>query len=174
MGQLDGRVAFITGGARGQGRSHSLALAAEGADVVVTDVAADEPVLGYPMATPEQLAETVKLVDEYGVRALGLQVDARDTTQLNDAVAQTVSQFGRMDILLANHGIVDFSTVENDHRRSLVHDRRHQPDRDLQGHPGRHPAHAQAGLRPDRRDLVDGRPTTPPPTSRTTSPPSGA
>jgi SDR family mycofactocin-dependent oxidoreductase len=112
MGQLDGRVAFITGGARGQGRAHALALAAEGADVVVSDIAADLPGLRYPLATPDQLAETVKLVEEYGVRAVGLQVDARDTEQINDAVAQTVADFGRVDILLANHGIVDFSTVE--------------------------------------------------------------
>jgi SDR family mycofactocin-dependent oxidoreductase len=112
MGQLDGRVAFITGGARGQGRAHALALAAEGADVVVADICGDVPVLGYPMATEEQLAETVKLVEELGVRALGLRVDARDTAQVDDAVARTVAEFGRLDILLANHGIVDFSTVE--------------------------------------------------------------
>ncbi|MGB8406151.1 MAG: mycofactocin-coupled SDR family oxidoreductase [Mycobacterium sp.] len=113
MGQLDGRVAFITGGARGQGRAHALALAAEGADVVVSDIAADLPGLRYRLATPDQLAETVKLVQEYGVRAVGLQVDARDTEQVNDAVAQTIADFGRIDILLANHGIVDFSTVEH-------------------------------------------------------------
>jgi SDR family mycofactocin-dependent oxidoreductase len=112
MGQLDGRVAFITGGARGQGRAHALALAAEGADVVVTDIATDLPGLRYPLATPDQLAETVKLVQEYGVRAAGFQVDARDTDQINRAVAQTIADFGRIDILLANHGVVDFSTVE--------------------------------------------------------------
>jgi SDR family mycofactocin-dependent oxidoreductase len=112
MGKLDGRVAFITGGARGQGRAHALALAEEGADVVVSDICADLPVLGYPMATADQLAETVKLVEEFGVRALGLQVDARDTEQVNSAVEQTIAEFGRLDILLANHGIVDFSTVE--------------------------------------------------------------
>ena len=112
MGQLDGRVAFITGGARGQGRAHALALAAEGADVVVSDIAADLPGLRYPLATPDQLAETVKLIEEYGVRAAGLQVDARDTEQINAAVAQIVADFGRIDILLANHGVVDFSTVE--------------------------------------------------------------
>jgi SDR family mycofactocin-dependent oxidoreductase len=112
MGQLDGRVAFITGGARGQGRAHALALAAEGADVVVADICADLPVLGYPMASSDQLAETVKLVEEFGVRALGLPVDARDTAQLNGAVERTVAEFGRLDILLANHGVVDFSTVE--------------------------------------------------------------
>ena len=112
MGKLDGKVAFITGGARGQGRAHALALADEGADVVVTDICADLPVIGYPMASHDQLSETVKLVEECGVRALGLQVDARDTEQVNAAVAQTVAEFGRLDILLANHGIVDFSTVE--------------------------------------------------------------
>jgi SDR family mycofactocin-dependent oxidoreductase len=112
MGKLHGRVALITGGARGQGRAHALALAAEGADVVVADICADVPVIGYPMATHDQLAETVKLVEESGVRALGLQVDARDTAQINAAVAQTIAEFGRLDILLANHGIIDFSTVE--------------------------------------------------------------
>ena len=112
MGQLDGRVAFITGGARGQGRAHALALAAEGADVVVTDIAADLPELGYPLASADDLAETVKLVQAYGVRAEGLQVDARDTEQLNDAVARTVADFWSLDILVANHGVIDFSTVE--------------------------------------------------------------
>jgi SDR family mycofactocin-dependent oxidoreductase len=112
MGKLDGRVAFITGGARGQGRAHALALAAEGADVVVVDICADLPAIGYPMATVDQLDETVKLVQETGGRCLGLQVDARDTEQINAAVARTVDELGRLDILLANHGIVDFSTVE--------------------------------------------------------------
>jgi len=112
MGQLDGRVAFITGGARGQGRAHALALAAEGADVVITDIAADLPELGYPLASADQLAETVKLVEEYGVRALGLQVDAREADQLDDAVARSVAELGRLDILVANHGVIDFSTVK--------------------------------------------------------------
>ena len=112
MGALDGQVAFITGGARGQGRAHALAVAAEGADVVVADIAANVPGLGYSMATPDQLAETVKLVQEYGVRALGVQVDARNTSAINEAVATTVDELGRLDILIANHGIIDFSTVE--------------------------------------------------------------
>jgi SDR family mycofactocin-dependent oxidoreductase len=112
MGQLDGKVAFITGGARGQGRAHALALAAEGADVVITDICQDVPVLGYPMASADQLAETVKLVEEFGVRALGLKVNVRNTDEVNAAVQRTISEFGRLDILLANAGIVDFSTVE--------------------------------------------------------------
>jgi NAD(P)-dependent dehydrogenase (short-subunit alcohol dehydrogenase family) len=113
MGQLDGKVAFITGGARGQGRAHALALAAEGADVVVTDIGEDVAVLGYPMATPEQLKETVQLVEKFGVRALGLEVNARNTDEINAAVQRTITEFGRLDILLANHGVVHFSTVES-------------------------------------------------------------
>jgi SDR family mycofactocin-dependent oxidoreductase len=113
MGQLEGKVAFITGGARGQGRSHALALAREGAAIVAVDIAADLPGIGYPMGTADQLAETVKLVEECDVRALGLTVDARDTDAVNAAVARTVEEFGRLDILLANHGIVDFATIEN-------------------------------------------------------------
>jgi NAD(P)-dependent dehydrogenase (short-subunit alcohol dehydrogenase family) len=113
MGRLEGRVALITGGARGQGRAHALALAAEGADVVLADIVSNHPAIAYPLATPDQLEGTVKLVEDYGVRALGLQVDASDTTQINDAVARVVQDFGRIDILVANHGIIDFSTVEN-------------------------------------------------------------
>jgi NAD(P)-dependent dehydrogenase (short-subunit alcohol dehydrogenase family) len=112
MGQLDRRVAFVTGGARGQGRAHALALAAEGADVVVADIAADLPELGYSLASADELAETVKLVEAYGVRAEGLQVDVRDPKQLNEAVARTVEAFWTLDILVANHGVIDFSTVE--------------------------------------------------------------
>jgi SDR family mycofactocin-dependent oxidoreductase len=113
MGKLDGRVALVTGGARGQGRSHALAMAAEGADIVACDIAADVPVIGYPMATEVQLAETVKLVESYDRRALGLQADARDTAQVQAAVDRAMNEFGRIDILIANHGIVDFATVEN-------------------------------------------------------------
>ena len=92
MGKLDGRVALITGGARGQGRSHALAMAAEGAEIVVCDIAADVPVLGYPMATEDQLAETVKLVESYDRRALGLRVDARDTAQVQAAAPGRVPE----------------------------------------------------------------------------------
>ena len=113
MGKLDGRVALVTGGARGQGRSHALAMAAEGASIVACDIAADVPLIDYPMATEAQLAETVKLIEGYDRRALGLQVDARDTAQVQAAVDRAMNEFGRIDILIANHGIVDFSTVEN-------------------------------------------------------------
>jgi SDR family mycofactocin-dependent oxidoreductase len=112
MGKLTGQVAVITGGARGQGRAHALAMAAEGADIVVCDIAAPVAGLGYPTATPDQLAETVKLVEELDRRALGITMDARETGQVQAAVDRVIAEFGRLDILVANHGIVDFSTVE--------------------------------------------------------------
>ena len=79
MGKLDGRVTLVTGGPRGQGCSHALMPAADGADVVLCDIPADVSVIGYPMATETQPAETVKLAASSRVRALGLHVDARDT-----------------------------------------------------------------------------------------------
>ena len=112
MGQLDGQVAFITGGARGQGRSHALALANEGCNIVVTDIADGDTSLGYPLADADQLAETVKLVEECGVKAIGIQADSRDTEQIGAAVARTVEELGRIDIAIANSGIVDYRTVE--------------------------------------------------------------
>jgi SDR family mycofactocin-dependent oxidoreductase len=113
MGSLAGQVALVTGGARGQGRAHAVAMAREGADIVLCDVAAPVPGLGYPTASEEQLAETVKLVENEDRRALGIVMDARDTGQVQAAVDRTMAEFGRIDILIANHGVVDFSTVEN-------------------------------------------------------------
>jgi len=84
----------------------------------------------------------VKLVEEYGVRALGLQVDAREADQLDDAVARSVAELGRLDILVANHGVIDFSTVEATSDAPVAHHHRDQPDRRLQGHQGGHPADA--------------------------------
>lgn len=112
MGSLDGQVALITGGARGQGRTHAVALAREGCDVVLCDIAAPLPGIGYPMATPDDLAETVRLVEAEGRRALGLVADMRDTDQVRTVVDDTLAAFGRIDILLANHGVVNFAPVE--------------------------------------------------------------
>jgi SDR family mycofactocin-dependent oxidoreductase len=112
MGKLDGQVALITGGARGQGRSHALALAEEGADIVVCDIAAPIPDVPYPMGTEDELAETVQLVEKLGRRALGLVGDMRDTDQVQAVVDRTMSEFGRIDILLANHGVISYATVD--------------------------------------------------------------
>jgi NAD(P)-dependent dehydrogenase (short-subunit alcohol dehydrogenase family) len=113
MGTLSGRVALVTGGARGQGRSHALALAKEGAHVAVCDIGAPVSSIKYDMATAEQLQESVKLIEEHDVRALGLVADLRDTHQVQSVVDQVIAEFGRIDILVANHGVVAFSTVEN-------------------------------------------------------------
>lgn len=95
---LSGKVAFITGAARAQGRAHAVRLASEGADLVVVDVCA--PVSGsatYPAPTPDDLAETVRLVEETGRRAISAVLDIRDLGALQDLVARTISTFGRLD-----------------------------------------------------------------------------
>lgn len=112
MGKLDGQVALITGGARGQGRSHAIAMAAEGAKVVVCDIAAPVASVKYPMATSEQLEETVNLIEKQDVGALGIIADLRDTQQVQSLVDQVMAEFGRIDVLVANHGVVAFSTVD--------------------------------------------------------------
>jgi NAD(P)-dependent dehydrogenase (short-subunit alcohol dehydrogenase family) len=105
MGRLDGKVALVTGGARGQGRSHALALAREGASIVVTDIAAQISSVPFDMATPDDLEKTASLVEALGGRALGIQADVRSQEQMDNAVAQAISTFGTLDILVANAGI---------------------------------------------------------------------
>jgi SDR family mycofactocin-dependent oxidoreductase len=112
MGSLDGRIALITGGARGQGRSHALALAAEGADIALCDIAEDIPTIPYPLATKADLDETVAQVEALGRRAIGFVADMRDTQQVDNVVARTVAEYGRIDILVANHGIIGHAPVD--------------------------------------------------------------
>jgi SDR family mycofactocin-dependent oxidoreductase len=105
VGQLEGRVAFITGVARGQGRSHAIRLARAGANIVGVDICEDIPANGYPMASRGELNETVALVEAEGGKMLGLVADVRDFHQVKAAVDAGVEQFGRLDIVLANAGI---------------------------------------------------------------------
>ncbi|MGY1770712.1 mycofactocin-coupled SDR family oxidoreductase [Blastococcus sp. SYSU D00813] len=105
-GGLEGRVAFITGAARGQGRSHALALARAGADVVALDIAAQIPTVAYAMATREDLDETAALVEKEDRRCLPIVADVRDIHAMQRAVEQTMAGFGRIDIVLANAGIL--------------------------------------------------------------------
>lgn len=108
MGKLDGKVAFITGAGRGQGRSHAVTLAREGADVALVDIAGRK--LGYPpypVSTAEDLKETVRQVEALGRKALFLDADVRSDKEVKEAVDATVKQFGHIDVVVANAGICD-------------------------------------------------------------------
>lgn len=106
MGSLDGQVALVTGAARGQGRSHALALAAEGADIVACDAPGPMSSPTYPLGTREELLETAGMVEERGRRCLALPLDVRDSAAVDAAVERTVDELGRLDIAVANAGIV--------------------------------------------------------------------
>lgn len=109
MGTFDGRVAFITGGARGQGRAHAVAFAREGADVVVCDFFGELDTIRYPTSGPADLDETVKLVEAEGRRCLAVEADVRDLDALHALVARATDEFGRIDIACANAGVATTS-----------------------------------------------------------------
>jgi SDR family mycofactocin-dependent oxidoreductase len=106
MTDLTGRVALITGAARGQGRSHALRLAADGADLVLCDVCAEFETTDYPGATVEELEETVRLVEKTGRKVLARQADVRDLPALQGLVDDAIAEFGRLDIVVANAGVM--------------------------------------------------------------------
>ncbi|WP_297600489.1 mycofactocin-coupled SDR family oxidoreductase [Mycobacterium sp.] len=112
MGSLDGKVAFITGVARGQGRSHAIRLAREGANIIGIDICADIPANGYPMASREELDETIARVEEAGGKMLGTVADVRDFERVKAAMDAGVEHFGRLDIVLANAGIAPLAFRE--------------------------------------------------------------
>ncbi|MBJ7336394.1 mycofactocin-coupled SDR family oxidoreductase [Mycolicibacterium sp.] len=124
MGLLDGRVAFITGAARGQGRSHAVRLAREGASIIAIDVAADvSPDNGYPPATRADLDETVALVQAEGREILARVVDVRDSDGMNAILARGAATFGRLDVVVANAGIVSwgrFWEMSDDQWQTLI------------------------------------------------------
>lgn len=105
MGLLDGKVALITGAARGQGRAHAITCAREGAEVIVTDIATQLPSVPYALASANDLAETVDQVKAHGKVALALEADVRDQAALDEAVRRGIAEFGKIDILIANAGI---------------------------------------------------------------------
>ncbi len=104
-GPLKGRVAFITGAARGQGRAHAVRLAADGADVIAVDLCGQIASVPYPLGTADELAATVKLVEDTGARIVAKQGDVRDRESLSAAVRAGLDEFGRLDIVVANAGI---------------------------------------------------------------------
>jgi SDR family mycofactocin-dependent oxidoreductase len=105
MGRVTGKVAVISGAARGQGRSHARLLAAEGADIIAVDLCADIETNEYPLARPEDLDETARLVEKEGQRAYTAIADVRDRVALAAAIDRGVAEFGRLDIVVANAGI---------------------------------------------------------------------
>jgi SDR family mycofactocin-dependent oxidoreductase len=112
MGKLEGKVAFITGAARGQGRSHAVRLAQEGADVIAVDLLEAVGTVGYPLATQEDMDETVRQVEALDRRIIASKADVRDSAALKAAVDDGVAQLGRLDIVLANAGIASFAPVD--------------------------------------------------------------
>ena len=112
MGKLDGKVAFVTGAARGQGRSHAVRLAQEGADIIAVDIADQIASVLYPMATPEDLDQTVKEVEALDRRIVATRADVRDRAQLQAAFDAGVAELGGVDIVLANAGIAPMGLEE--------------------------------------------------------------
>lgn len=104
--QFEGKVAFVTGAARGQGRSHAVRFAEEGADVIAVDLCDQIDSVAYPLATREDLDETVNLVEKTGRRIVAEQADVRDFQRLQAVVEMGVAEFGRVDFVLANAGIM--------------------------------------------------------------------
>jgi (+)-trans-carveol dehydrogenase len=111
MGRVEGRVAFVTGAARGQGRSHAVRLAEEGADIVAVDLCGQIDTVPYPMATLEDLAVTAALVEKSGREVVTAQADVRDLGALQAAVDEGLARFGHLDIVVANAGITTYAPV---------------------------------------------------------------
>jgi SDR family mycofactocin-dependent oxidoreductase len=105
MGALDGKVAFITGAARGQGRAEAVRLASDGANIIAVDICGQIASVPYPLATADDLAATVKLVEDTGARIVAQQADVRDQAALATALQAGLDEFGRIDIVVANAGI---------------------------------------------------------------------
>jgi SDR family mycofactocin-dependent oxidoreductase len=140
MGRMDGKVVFITGAARGQGRSHAVRLAEEGADIVAVDICEQIETNTFPMATPEDLELTVKEVEALGRRIVARKADVRDRAALAAVIDEGVAELGRLDVVVANAGIcptgnhdiqaffdtidVDFMGVQN----AIAASMRHLPD----------------------------------------------
>jgi (+)-trans-carveol dehydrogenase/(-)-trans-carveol dehydrogenase len=111
MGKVEGKVAFVTGAARGQGRSHAQSLAEQGADIIALDVLADGASVGYPAATQDDLAETVAMVQKVGRKIYARHGDVRNQSDVDAAVAEGLARFGHLDIVVANAGITTFGAI---------------------------------------------------------------
>jgi SDR family mycofactocin-dependent oxidoreductase len=112
QGRVEGKVAFVTGAARGQGRSHAVSLAREGADIIAIDIAAQIDTVPFPMAGPDDLKETVRQVEALDRRIVALQADVRDFDAVKQAVEAGVAELGRLDIVVANAAIATFGQAD--------------------------------------------------------------
>jgi SDR family mycofactocin-dependent oxidoreductase len=110
---LKGKVAFITGAARGQGRAHAVRLATDGADIIAVDLCDQIASVPYPLATPDDLAATVKLVEDTGSRIVAARGDVRDRASLSSALQAGLDEFGRLDIVVANAGIAPMQSGDD-------------------------------------------------------------
>lgn len=111
MGALEGKVALITGGARGQGRAHATTLAREGADIVVCDIAGPVDEVDYPLATPADLRRTVQSVESLGRRCLAVTADVRDLAAVQGVVDAAIDAYGQIDVAVANAGVASGGSV---------------------------------------------------------------
>jgi SDR family mycofactocin-dependent oxidoreductase len=105
MGRVQGKVAFITGAARGQGRSHAVRLAEEGADIIAVDLCHDIDTLGYALSNPDDLKETARLVEAQDRRIVTVQADVRERAQLQAALDRGIAELGKVDVVVAQAGI---------------------------------------------------------------------
>jgi SDR family mycofactocin-dependent oxidoreductase len=106
MGRVQGKVAFVTGAGRGQGRSHAVRLAEEGADIIAVDLCHDIDSLAYSLSTPDDLKETARLVEAQDRRIVAVQADVRERAQLRDAIERGIAELGKVDIVVAQAGII--------------------------------------------------------------------
>jgi SDR family mycofactocin-dependent oxidoreductase len=121
-GRVEGKVAFISGAARGQGRSHAVRLAQEGADIIAIDICGPIENMAYPASTPADLAETADLVKAHNRRIVTAQVDVRDYDAVKATVDSGVEQLGRLDIIVANAGIGTFGNKLHKIREQIFQD----------------------------------------------------
>jgi (+)-trans-carveol dehydrogenase len=113
MGSAEGKVALVTGAARGQGRSHALRLAEEGADIIAVDFAGVIDSVAYPLASAEDLKRTAELVEEHDRRVVLVDADVRDQAALERGVQEAIATLGRLDIVVANAGILSFNAAQD-------------------------------------------------------------
>ena len=152
-GRVEGKVAFITGAARGQGRSHAVTLAREGADIIAVDLCAQIGSVPYPMATPEDLAQTVKEVEATGRRIVATQADVRDYDALKQALDEGVAQLGPAGHRVGQRRHHQLRPGRGPGRADLAGRDRCRPDRGVARRQGRDPA--PAGRRARRVDHLD-------------------